>query len=636
MTISKIKTQSKVIRLSLIALIISFIVSCNSKLDERYVTTFTGDMVYSYLKKDSLDSFSEFIKFVDYAGLKGMLSAYGEYTCLAPTNEAFNKFYSENGFQDFEAFKNSEKGDEEIHYIARTHIINKKYLTEDLTDGIIPNVNMNDRVIEIDFSADSISGQLKILLNKEAEVLEKDIEVYNGVIYTINSLIAPSNAQLPYLIELNEDLSIFAEALFLTGMNDSLLLMQDDTYDVNVLPEYKDEYNSYTIPPPPARKYGYTAFVESNDVYAENGIFNIDDLIAQAAIWYDSDPGVGADDYTNRGHSLNKFVSYHLIEKIVNANSFFFDRSMAKDVELYEFLETMYTNRIMKVANKSENSLTLGVNNAIINPNSTNELFVTNENKTTVNGVYHVLDDILIYSDGVEEMLTSTRIRFDMTALLPEMMNNNLRFSQSQNNSSGDRYGIPPGYFKYIEQSEHTRFMYLASKDRQFHNFQGDEMMGLGTYDITLRLLPVPPGTYELRFGYSGNVQRSVTQIYIDGKPIGIPLDLRMRKTDTKIGWKPDSETDDGGVEIDKAMRNRGWMNAPVSMVIGSNSTPLRAEPYPMRRIVGIFTFDDYEPHYIRFRSVLERPDAQAQMDYYEFVPKSIYEPIGGEPETRD
>ena len=609
---------------ALFALVAFFAFGCKPEIDERFITSFTGDMIYSYLKKDS-DNFSEYIKLVDMAGLKGMLSAYGEYTCLAPTNEAFAAYYKSRG----ELFTRDSLTAEEINYITRTHIVNRKYLTENLSDGVIPNVNMNDRVIEILFDSDSITGKAIILLNRNSEVVEKDIEVYNGVIHTINRVLTPSMAQLPDLIGAEPDLTIFSAALKLTGMNDSLLLIEDNTYDPHLY-QYKDEYETYNIPCPPTRKYGYTAFVESDDLFSRNGINTIDDLIRKAEEWYPS-PGY-ENNFTNRNNSLNKFISYHLIEKIVNSNQFFFDVSAAKNTELYEFLETMFTHRIMKVSNKR---LTSGMA-AMINPDSEDELYVTTRSKTTVNGVIHYLHKILRYTDNVEYMLSNTRIRFDFSALMPEVHNNNLRLSNSQNNSSGDRYGIPPGYFKYIQQTKDTRFIYLAGKDRMWHDYQGDEMMGLGTYDLTVRLLPVPPGTYELRFGYSGNTQRSVTQIYVDGKPIGIPLDLRMRKTDPKIGWIPDTETDDNGVEIDKALRNRGFMNAPVTMVIGQNSKPLREEPYPMRRIVGTFTFDTYEPHYIRFRSVLENPKAQAMMDYFEFVPKSVYAPPGGEPEPRD
>ncbi|MBN2765249.1 MAG: fasciclin domain-containing protein [Paludibacteraceae bacterium] len=620
----RLKVKAVLKKTALFALVAFFAYGCKPEIDERFITTFTGDMIYSYLKKDSAN-YSEYVKLVDMAGLKGMLSAYGEYTCLAPTNEAFDLYYKSRGNQ----FTRDSLNNEELNYLVRTHIINMKYLTESLSDGVIPNVNMNDRVIEILFDSDSITGKSKILLNSNSEMVEKDIEVYNGVIHAINRVLTPSMAQLPDLIAAENDLTIFSAALKLTGMNDSLLLIEDKTYDPDLY-QYKDEYETYTIPCPPTRKYGYTAFVESDELFMKNGINSIEDLVAKAEEWYPS-PGY-ENNFTNRNNSLNKFISYHLVEKVVNSNQFFFNVSAAKNTELYEFLETMFTHRIMKVSNKR---ITSGMA-AMINPDSEDELYVTNRSKTTVNGVIHYLHKILRYTDNVEYMLSNTRIRFDFSSLMPEMHNNNLRMSNSQNNSSGDRFGIPPGYFKYINQTKDTRFIYLAGKDRLWHNYQADEMMGLGTYDLTVRLLPVPPGTYELRFGYSGSSARSVTQIYVDGKPIGIPLDLRMTKSNPKIGWVPDIETDDNGVEIDKAMRNRGFMNAPVTMVIGQNSKPLRDEPYPMRRIVGTFTFDSYEPHYIRFRSVLENPKAQAMMDYFEYVPKSVYAPPGGEPETRD
>lgn len=621
---NKLTVKQFVKRAGFIFLSVLVLAGCNPQIDERYVTTFTGDMIYSYLNKDTV-RYSEYLRFVNKAGLRGMLSAYGEYTCLPPTNDAFKKYYQSRGSK----FTFDSLTAEEVNYIARTHIVNMKYMTDVLSDGVIPNVNMNDRVIEILFSNDTVTGKSKILLNRESEVIEKDVEVYNGVIHTISKVLTPSTAQLPDLIAANPDLSIFSAALQLTKMSDSLLLIEDLSYNPKLY-QYKDEYNTYNIPTPPTCKYGYTAFVETDQVFKSLGINSISDLIAKAEQWY---PGSSSpNDFTNRNNSLNKFVSYHLIEKKVNANQFYFNVSAPKNIELYEFLETMYTHRIMKVSNYR---LASGMA-ANINSDTEDNVYVTNKSQTTVNGVYHILNKVLVYTDNVEYMLSNSRIRFDFTSLMPEMMNNNLRLSNSQNNSSGDRYGIPPGYFKYIKQSKDTRFIYLAGKDRQWHNYQGDEMMGLGTYDLTVRLLPVPPGTYELRFGYSGNTQRSVTQLYVDGKPIGIPLDLRMRKTDPKIGWISDAETDDNGVEIDKAMRNRGFMNAPVTMVIGQNSKPLREEIYPMRRIVGTFTFETYEPHYIRFRSVLENPSAQAMMDYFEFVPKSVYAPPGGEPETRD
>ena len=234
-------------------------------------------------------------------------------------------------------------------------------------------------------------------------------------------------------------------------------------------------------------------------------------------------------------------------------------------------------------------------------------------------------------------MLQNTRIRFDIVSLFPEFANNNIRGSRDfmkKNNSSGDRFGFEDVYIKDVTISKDTRLIYLAGKDGQWANYQSDELMGLGSYDITMRLLPVPPGTYELRFGYSANSLRSVTQIYVDNKPVGIPLDLRIMANDPRVGWIIDSSTEDNGVENDKMMRNRGYMKGPDTYYYGQ--TIVRNYSGSLRRIIGTFTFTDYSSHTLRFKSVIENPQSQCMMDYFEYVPKSVFNPSDGTPEARE
>jgi len=533
------KYDPKKIFAGIFILISLVFVACDSKIDQLYINTFTGELVYSYLKKDTAN-FSEFVKYVDKAGLKGMLSAYGEYTCLIPTNQAFKDFYAKMDSLRGPAFSFDSLTTEEVTYIAKTHIIGQTYLTQDLSDGVIPTNNMNDRVVEIRYTTDTIKNSLVIVLNNESEILERDIEVYNGVIQKINKVLQPATAQLPDLIASTPNLSIFNSALRLTGMSDALLPILDNTYVPFV--GYKDEYNGYAIPSPPTRKYGFTAFVESDELYLEKGISNLNDLIASAKVWYPSDTAYD-NSYTNKNNSLNKFISYHLVEKTIYSNNFYFAQNATKNLPEYEFVETMYSNRLIKVSNEKQK---VGMV-ALLNPHSDDELYVTNNNKTTVNGVYHYLTNILVYTPDVEQTIAQSRIRFDYSALLPEMMNNNLRLATTQGNGSGDRYGIPPGYFKYMKVAVDTRIIYLAGVSGNWCNYQGDEMMGLGNYDITVRLMPVPPGTYELRFGYTANGNRSITQLFVDNKPVGIPLDLRIDATDARIGWAPDVSLAQGG-----------------------------------------------------------------------------------------
>ena len=234
-------------------------------------------------------------------------------------------------------------------------------------------------------------------------------------------------------------------------------------------------------------------------------------------------------------------------------------------------------------------------------------------------------------------MLQTTRIRFDIVSLFPEMINNNIRASEgymTKNNGTGDRFGFESGYLSGIKSSSETRLIYMSAKDGQWGAYQADEFHGLGAYDITINLLPVPPGTYELRFGYSAWDGRSITQIYIDGKPVGIPLDLRITADNPKVGSILDAKTDDNGVENDKMMRNRGYMKAPNTVF--TQGAVLRDIPASLRRIIGTFTFTNYSTHTIRYKSVDGSTTKQCEMDYFEFVPKTIFNPASGEPESRD
>lgn len=597
--------------------------ACRPDVDD-HLTTFEGDMIYSFLEKKP-ELYSEYIAVLNKSGLKGMLNAYGSYTCLAPTNEAIQAYYKSFG----PTYNLDSMSAEEVVYLAQTHIVDNKYITSDLIDGVLPNPNMNKRFITIRFAADTLTSTSKILLNDSSQVISRDNIVYNGVVQGINRVLRPSDSQLPEYIKTNENLSLFSEALKLTGLFDSLLLVKDNSYIPSKV--FKDEYDKYDIVNPSERKYGYTAFVETNSVYQKNGINNIDELILKAREIY-GDKG-HEENYEHRENSLNIFIAYHLVNKSIQLSKFFYTSNAIKNHFPTEFLETMYPNRIIKVS-KEENDPGIMLNKTCEYGTKVTD---NTEITETINGVYHLIDDILAYTSDNDEMLLNTRIRLDVNSLFPELTNNNIRGSRNfmkENNSSGDRFGFEDGYIKDIKMSQDTRLIYLAGKDNLWANFQGDELMGLGSYDITMRLLPVPPGTYELRFAYSANQWRSVTQIYVDNKPIGIPLDLRISANNPKIGWLLDSTTDDDGVENDKMMRNRGYMKGPNTVYVGE--TLLRNHNSSLRRVIGTFTFTDYKAHTLRFKSVIEKNDAQMMMDYLEFVPKNVFNPASGEPESRD
>jgi len=598
-------------KVGVLILIIAVVYGCNGDINSDSYVTFTGEMVYSYMQKKP-ETYSEFLKVINSSGLKGMLSAYGTYSCLAPTNDAMELYYKSLGAN----FTFDSLTAEQVDYIAKTHIIPETYLTSNLVTGAIPTPNMNQRYILINFTTDSV-GKLQIILNSESKIVSKDIKVYNGIIQSLDRVLQPSNAQIPDLIVANDKLSIFASALTLTGLSDSLRLNEDKSYVPYLT--FPTISGSGNTPSPEYRKFGYTVLVESDAVFAANGINSLADLKAKAAQWYPSGSAY-SNEYTNRNNSLNQFISYHLINKTINYNNFLYKLNSVPNVTHYEFIESMYPNALMKVNDdlsglKINQDLDRGANGVTILSQD-----AASKDQSAMNGVYHLIDNILLYTDATQSMLLNTRIRFDISSLLPELATNGIR------GLSGKDFCFPQGYLANLQFSKESRLYYLGPR-LNWENYQGDEMMGLGSYDLTLRLPPVPAGTYELRYGYNANQFRGVAQIYVDGQPIGIPLDLRIWADNPKIGWLSDDLTTDNGVENDKMMRNRGYLKGPITFQSQNGDVKMIARDHKgaLRRIIGTFTFETAQPHYIRFKSVLEDPSAQFHMDYIEYVPKSIY-----------
>ena len=173
--------------------------------------------------------FSDFKTILERSNHLGMLKTYGSYTVFAPTNEAIQLYLKENGLPSIDALT-----DEQCDTISRTHIVNDKaYFTTDMGDGVEP-VNMNDDYIQMHSDSDVMNNNaLLVYVNKNSLIIQKDDSVTNGVVHVINHVISASNNLLPALLEENPTISIFSQALRLTGMADSLTKYVDYTYTVD-------------------------------------------------------------------------------------------------------------------------------------------------------------------------------------------------------------------------------------------------------------------------------------------------------------------------------------------------------------------------------------------------------------------
>ncbi|MDR0714942.1 MAG: fasciclin domain-containing protein [Bacteroidales bacterium] len=596
--------------------------------------TFTGETIGSYIDAFP-ETYGEFGKAVETAGLTNLLKTYNKYTCFLPTNTAMQTWYETLDAASLEVLSDSA-----VKYMVYSHLIpDKTYLSTDFVEGALAATNMNSRYLVIGYRPQA--EIVHILINSNSMIIEKDVEVENGVIHSIDRVLTPSTAAISTLLSNDPRLSLFAEALEITGLADSLQQLRDETYVPVANPLSID--NTTVCRSPKERKIGYTIFVESDEVLANHNIHTLDDLKQYAASVYDAvyPDDASLADPADRRNSLNRFVAYHLIDKTVHYNNFFYKANMAENVTLYEFMETFCPNTIFKVSNE-----TGGVvinSDPVRNVSGVTVLPVeSGYEQDTDNGVYHLINDILVYNDKVKTMLLNTRIRIDAASLHPELMTNGIRYENGDNpagvTGAENYYNIPDGYLKNVEfSSSNTNLYYLQgnkSANNYWMNYQADEMMATGQFDFTMRFPPVPAGTYEIRFGYTANGARGILQFYVDGTPQGIPLNMKIGAADARIGWVSDASTLDDGIENDKMMRNRGYMKGGTSYMGGDVSA--RGRENALRRIICTESWDYDGPHYLRFKSVAEDTQYQFMIDYFEFVPKNVYEKPDGTPEDRN
>ena len=598
--------------------------SCVEELKTENYYTFTGEMITDYLENRE-ERFSDFTYVLGRSGVKELLDAYGNYTCFAPTNEAFATYLAERGKSSVE-----ELTDEECDTISYGHVIKSEldyFLTTDMDNGVLATANMNERYIQV--YIDSLTGDFYI--NRNSKIIVKDEEVENGVVHVVDNVLMHSIAGLPDLMLENPDISLFCEAMQLTHFQDSLQLYMDESYVAPGEKGVKYERHGWETYYPQKRRYGYTGFIETNDVFEKLGITNIDDLTAYAKKIYDEtfpkDAGLYDDDPTHPKNPLNRFVAYHFLDRKVYASEnqiFTYMHYPEGSYDAYDFYETMCKGTIMKVqiGRRSEWKLYINrrwdvqyqVRGAVIDRTSTYD---------GNNGVYYTIDYPLVYSTDVTMKVLNDRMRFDAGTLMPELASNGI-----YRNQEDKCYQLPNGYVKNMIMYQEAVVWY-SQPVWGFWCWYGDEIIAMGQYDFALKLPPVPEGTYEIRYAYVAMSQRGVAQVYVDNIPCGIPIDLKLNENSSspKIGWfSEDGLTKDEIVRNDKAMHNRGYMRAPDTQTMGSNETDMApTHQNILRRIVATEYLTSDKDHYIRFRAVDEN-GKEFMLDYIELCPKSVYD----------
>jgi hypothetical protein len=514
--------------------------------------------------------------------------------------------------------------DREIKELVFNHILPKKLKSTEIPNGAISFGNLDERYLYFSFGNEDNSS-LTVYINETVRILELDKKMHNGIIHTVDAVIVPSHTRMPEVIAELERYSLFNEALVATGLSDSIMLYLDEGYEQVLLRGFNAGGGQTAfLPSPPTHHYGYTAFVESDSLYAANGIHNLNDLKSYAADVYDrmykEDKNVS--DVTDRRNSLNRFIAYHLLDRMQAENEFIGLKPyfFIPGTTVYEYIEPICPNTLIEVQSGSLfNKKKDGTAIRIIRPNIIAE-----------NGFCHEIDRIMVYDEDVENDVLNKRLRMSVLSLFPELVTNKVRNMAGVDQTQNVRYdyAMPAGYLKGAKFTEGEGLNLMFGSAPVAINYMGEEMQSHRKWDFTLRLPPIPAGTYEIRISYIPWTERAVSQMYIDGDPCGIPLDMRLLATHPSIGWIADDQTDDNGVQNDKMMHNRGYMKG--SNVQCNNSPVARTSSGVIRKVVITKTFHKTEPHYFRAKCVTDESSFNAfHLNFFEFVPVGYLEKEG-------
>ena len=656
--------------------------SCTEKIDESNLYTFTGETIEDYLvNRDS--EYSSFNYILKRIGYDKILSAYGTYTCFAPNNAAVTQYidslYADMSNKDLPHNGMTQPGlegltDSLCNDIALFHLLNTKVM------GVYMGNGMTIKTIlgrDINTETDEASGN--VLISRSALITSMDNELENGVLHEINHVITRSNLLIAGELESHKDkFSLFSLALQRTGLADSLTQQQRT--------DIKEVTNETTYWVPERCELGYTIFAESDDVLKANGITTLDQLANYANTVYAdcAKPGTGwydyarrkgisvstGTDYDNPWNALNMFVRYHIVGYKMPWDRLVYSYNQSGKVTLVEYYETLLPYTLMRMSRNSgkrmlnrwqENS---SLTNLVAELGSSDihtvrfegvELAGQSEQIASVNGYIHPINDMLVYNENVPKGALNERLRFDDTALLGEMMSNSIRgmtTAEIKAHVDGGTYSrvrFPSNYFTnlVVYNGDDTQLRYLAKDDagenNSWSNYQGDEFLCVGNYDFALRLPPVPDGTYELRLGYTANGSRGMLQIYLGTssdiasmKALDIPLDMRhvpssastADEPDPVTGWCPYLSTDDKGVQTDINMHNLGYMRGPLYYNYGSGfANQARSNREDLRRIIAKRQFEQGE-YWLRFKTVIDKTDAQFHLDYIELCPENVYNSV--------
>lgn len=626
--------------------------------------------------------------------LTSVLAARGNYTIFAPTNEAVDKYLKSIGKNNVSELTYEQAQLIAYSCVidngAETAYTRPEFPQE---GGAFAKTDLSDRSITCKFVAANVEKKepAYYLLNEKVKVVGTQEKLSNGYLHPVETVIAPSNEGIAELIQATENMRIMGALIRETGWADKLSGLH---YDQQYENEERDQiWRLHQVSPfnvAQHRYLCYTGFVETDDVFqkewgipapvydaATKQVTNFAEIKAALTAKCEAIYGTEAQgNLADEANAVNRFVAYHFLKGKMAHNQFvqhfnewgykYKDMKNPQQseysIDIWDYFVTVgskralmkitqdaknrniYINRVCtyKVKENYEQDQVLREGIQVLPANVVGDKTYDNNAK---NGYFFPINKILVMDQETAKFLGNERIRFDLTTMLPELLSYGCRTDRKYTyfpKLTSPREDGTRGYFENItNESEDTRLLYLHASHyggTGWRDYQGDEFMVAGVYDFVLKLPPVPlAGTYEIRMGITNNELRGMCQIYFGDSPTnltpaGLPLDMRQPAVNNdNIGFKADGKDPDANNEIDKNMRNQGYMKCTqiFTQCDGKGDSSCRnlvgGNYASLRRIITTAYMEPGKTYYLRFKSALDKSDSQFFSDYFEIVPRSVY-----------
>jgi uncharacterized surface protein with fasciclin (FAS1) repeats len=449
------------------------------------------------------DSFSRFESALQTGELEKTLTAYNpkgnDYTLFLPTNEAFDKFISNT--ERYGSFGELMDDKDYVKNLVRYHTVNMALTSSDFPFGSLPDTTLSGDLLTISFSSSGDSAVQKV--NNFANVILPDVTLTNGYVHVIDEVLRPVIYNHYEWLNRQDQYSIFAKALEITGLKDTFNLQTNGD----------------------AETPSSTMLIESNEVFAKKNITSVEDLKEK----YSPD----RQDYTNYTNGLYQFVAYHILEGKRFLNSF-------------EGVTTNYNTYASLPLNINGNGLNLRINRGVENFDT----LVTNQDTTIIDYITVKYDQSnVITKNGAIHFIENVMERYKprSTTRSFQFYSEPVIFEASQRPSVYIYEKEDRKNFQVLNWTGIEEIRYVKSSSELSGIWNNDYIEINGDFTVTFKVPKVLPGKYMFQIRANDEYYNNATvQVFLDGKRIGGNFDLSTNPNN----WSAFNNFDIGQVNL--------------------------------------------------------------------------------------